>query len=124
MPWKTFKFIVSAVRCSWVEKNKDALVRYARALASAYRFMRDPASRDEVVRTVVDTTGSSEEIARQTLALYFDPNCGVVAKQGEIDVKGFAQVIQVMAEAGELAPPLPQADRFIDLQYLKAAGLQ
>jgi len=29
-----------------------------------------------------------------------------------------------MAEAGELAPPLPQADRFIDLQYLKAAGLQ
>lgn len=121
---KNFQFIVSAVRRSWGEKNKDALVRYVRALASAYRYMRDPANRDEVVRVVIDSTGSSEEIARQTLALYFDPDRGVVPKQGEIDVKGFAQVIQVMAEAGELAPPLPQAERFIDLQYLKAAGLQ
>jgi hypothetical protein len=30
----------------------------------------------------------------------------------------------VMAEAGELKPPIPPAGRFIDLQYLKAAGLQ
>ena len=121
---KNFQFIVSAVRRSWGEKNKDALIRYVRALASAYRYMREPANRDDVVRVVIDSTGSSEEIARQTLALYFDPDRGVVPKQGEIDVKGFAQVIQVMAEAGELTPPLPQAERFIDLQYLKAAGLQ
>ena len=45
-------------------------------------------------------------------------------KQGEIDVKGFAEVIRVMGEAGELKPPLPPVERFIDLQYLKAAGLQ
>ena len=73
---KNFQFIVSAVRRSWGEKNKDALVRYVRALASAYRYMRDPANRDEVVRVVIDSTGSSEEIARQTLALYFDPDRG------------------------------------------------
>jgi len=119
-----FQFVVSAVRRSWGEKNKDALVGYVRALASAYRFMRDPAHRDEVVRIVVDTTGSSEEIARQTLSLYFEPDRGVVPKQGEIDVKGFAEVIRVMGEAGELKPPLPPVERFIDLQYLKAAGLQ
>ncbi len=119
-----FQFIVSAVRRSWGEKNKDALVRYVRALASSYRFMRDPAVRDEVVRIILDTTGSSEEIARQTLSLYFEPERGVVPKQGEIDVKGFGEVIKVMAEAGELKPPLPPAERFIDLQYLKAAGLQ
>jgi len=119
-----FQFIVSAVRRSWGEKNKDALVRYVRALASSYRFMRDPAVRDEVVRIVIDTTGSSEEIARQILSLYFEPDRGVVPRQGEIDVKGFNEVIKVMAEAGELKPPLPTAERFIDLQYLKAAGLQ
>src|SRR5437870_4831843 len=119
-----FQFVVSAVRRSWGEKNKDALVGYVRALASAYRYMRDPAHRDEVVRIVVDTTGSSEEIARQTLSLYFEPDRGVVPKQGEIDVKGFAEVIRVMGEAGELKPPLPPVERFIDLQYLKAAGLQ
>jgi len=56
--------------------------------------------------------------------VYFDPDRGVVPKQGEIDVKGFAQVIELMAEAGELVPPLRDAERFIDLQLLKAAGLQ
>jgi ABC-type nitrate/sulfonate/bicarbonate transport system substrate-binding protein len=119
-----FQFIVSAVRRSWAEKNKDALVRYVRALADGYRFMRSPANRDEVVRIILDTTGTSEEIARQTLALYFEPDRGVVPKQGEIDMKGLAQVIQFMADAGELTPPLPAAARFVDLQYLRAAGLQ
>jgi ABC-type nitrate/sulfonate/bicarbonate transport system substrate-binding protein len=118
-----FQFIVSAARKSWAEKNKDAVVRYVRGLAAAFRFMRDPANRDEVVKMVVDTTGSSDAIARQTLSLYFDPERGVVPKQAEIDMKGFNQVLQVMAEAGELHPPLPSADRFVDLQYLRAAGL-
>ena len=119
-----FQFIVSAVRRSWGEKNKDALVRYVRALAAAYCFMRSPANRDEVVRIILDTTGSSEEIARETLALYFEPDRGVVPKQGEIDLKGLGQVIQFMADAGELKPPLPDPNRFVDLQYLRAAGLQ
>jgi ABC-type nitrate/sulfonate/bicarbonate transport system substrate-binding protein len=119
-----FLFTVSAVKKSWGEKNRDVLVRYVRGLASAFRFMRDPMNRDEVVRMAIDTTGSSEEIIRQTLALYFEPDRGVVPKQAELDVKGLGQVIQFMAEAGELKPPLPMPDRFVDLQYLKAAGLQ
>src|SRR5262249_25605881 len=109
---------------SWGEKNKDALVRYVRGLASSYRFMRDPNNRDEVVRMAVETTGSSESIVHQNLALYFDPDRGVVPKQGELDVKGLRQIIQFMAEAGDVRPPLPPPERFIDLQYLKAAGLQ
>jgi len=119
-----FLFTVSAIKKSWGEKNRDALVRYVRGLASAFRFMRDPMTREEVVRMAIDTTGSSEEIIRQTLALYFEPDRGVVPKQAELDVKGLGQVIQFMAEAGELKPPLPMPDRFVDLQYLKAAGLQ
>jgi hypothetical protein len=76
------------------------------------------------VRIILDTTGSSEEIARQTLQLYFEPERGVVPRQAEIDIKGFAQVIQTMGEAGELKAPLPAVERFVDLQYLRAAGMQ
>ena len=119
-----FQFIVSAVRRSWAEKNKDSLVRYARAMAASFQYMRDPVNRDEVVRIVTETTGSSEQIARQTLSLYFDPDRGVIPKRGEIDVKGFGEVIRIMGEVGELKPPLPAVERFIDLQYLKAAGIQ
>lgn len=119
-----FQFIVSAVRRSWGEKNKDTLVRYVRGLASAYRFARDPMNREEVVRVILDSTSSSEDIARQTLALYFEPDRGVFPKQAELDIKGLSQVIQFMADAGELRPPLPAAERFVDLQFLRAAGLQ
>ena len=119
-----FQFIVSAVRRTWAAKNKETLVRYARAMAASFQYMREPVNRDEVVRIVTDTTGSSEQIARQTLSLYFDPDRGVMPKRGEIDVKGFGEVIRVMGEVGELKPPLPPVERFIDLQYLKAAGIQ
>jgi ABC-type nitrate/sulfonate/bicarbonate transport system substrate-binding protein len=119
-----FQFTVSVVRRSWGEANKDVLVRYIRGLASAFRFMRDPDVREEAVKTIVETTGSSEEIARQTLALYFEPERGVVPKQGELDLKGLGQVIQFMSETGDLKPPLPSPERFVDLQYLHAAGIQ
>ena len=119
-----FQFIVGAVRRSWAHQNKDALVRYARALAASYRYMREAQNRDEVVRLIVETTGTSETIARETLRLYFEPDRGVFPKAGEIDVKGFSEVLRVMAEAGELKPPIPPVERFIDLQFLKAAGLQ
>jgi hypothetical protein len=34
------------------------------------------------------------------------------------------QVIAMMADAGLLKAPLPQPERFVDLQYLQAAGVQ
>jgi ABC-type nitrate/sulfonate/bicarbonate transport system substrate-binding protein len=119
-----FQFIVGAVRRSWGEANKDALVRYISGLAAAFRFMRDPANREDVVKMILDTTGSSDEVARQTLALYFEPDRGVFPKQGELDIKRLGQVIQFMGETGDLKPPLPSAERFVDLQYLRAAGIQ
>jgi len=76
------------------------------------------------MKIILDTTGSSEEIARQTLALYFEPERGVFPKQGELDLKGLGQVIQFMGETGDIKPPRPSAERFVDLQYLRAAGLQ
>ena len=119
-----FQFIVSAVKRAWAEANKDALVRYVRGLAAAFRFMRNPANREEVVKMIGETTGSSEDIARETVTLYFQPDRGVFPKQAEIDIKGLSQVIQFMAETGDLKAPLPSAKSFVDLQYLHAAGLE
>jgi len=77
-----FQFIVSAVRRSWGEANKAALVHYIRGLAAAFRFMRDPANREEVVKIILDTTGSSDEIARQNRAPAFEPDRGVFPQTG------------------------------------------
>jgi len=69
-------------------------------------------------------TGSTDQIARQTLALYFEPEIGVLPEHAEIDLAGLTQVIAFMTETGAIKPPLPQPERFVDLQYLRAAGVQ
>src|SRR5262245_54225925 len=115
---------VVAARRAWAQANKDAAVRFVRALGSAFRFIRDDANRDAVVKAMTALTGASDEIARATLALYFQPDKGVMPKQAEIDLKGLAQVIAFMGEGGVIKAPLPVPERFVDLQYLRAAGAQ
>ncbi len=121
---RAFLYTVTAARRSWAEAHKNALIRYVRGLAAAFKFIRDPAKRAAVVKTIVETTDASSAIAEQTLKLFFEPEKKVLPNQGEIDMKGLAQAIAFMAEAGALKPPLPPAERFIDLQYLHAAGIQ
>jgi ABC-type nitrate/sulfonate/bicarbonate transport system substrate-binding protein len=117
-------YTVTAVRRSWAEANKEAIVRYVRALSAAFAFIRDPANRGSVARTVMQSASASEAIAQRTLALFFEPERGVLPQRGEIDLKGLAQVIALMGEAGTIKPPLPPPDRFVDVQYLRAAGVQ
>jgi hypothetical protein len=77
-----------------------------------------------VVQTIAATTGFAEANARLTLALYFEPEQHVLPMRGEIGMKGMATAIEFLGEAGVLKPPLPPVERFVDLQYLRAAGLQ
>jgi len=119
-----YLYTVTAARRSWADANKDAIVRYVRALSSAFRFIRDPAKRDQLIRTIVDTTGFAEANAKLTLALYFEPDRRVLPKLGEINLSGMEQAIALMGEGGILKAPLPRAERFVDLQYLQAAGVQ
>jgi len=118
-----FQFQVIAARRAWAQANKGNLVRFLRALGQSFRFIREPANRGDVVKAMVELTGSSDDIARQTLALYFEPDKGVMPREAEIDLKGLAQVIAFMGEGGVIKPPLPAAERFVDLQYLQAAGV-
>ena len=120
----SFQFTVSAVRRKWAEQHKNEVVRYIRGLAAAYRFLRQPSNREEVIKVMVESTGSSREIASQILALYLDPDRGVFPQEAELDLKGLARVIEFMGEAGELKQPLPSAERFADLQFLRSAGIR
>src|SRR3954447_26589401 len=52
-----FLYTVTAARRSWAEQNKDTVVRFVRGLSNAFRYIRDPARRNDVVKTIVETTG-------------------------------------------------------------------
>ena len=120
----SFQFQVVAAGRAWAKANRDAIVRFVRALAAAFGFIHDPANREVVVKAIIELTGSSDAIARQTLALYFEPDRGVMPRRAEIDLKGLAQVIAFMGEGGTIKPPLPEPERFVDLEYLRLAGAQ
>jgi ABC-type nitrate/sulfonate/bicarbonate transport system substrate-binding protein len=117
-------FNIDMVRRAWGEAHKELLTRYVRAMAASFRFINDPANRDATVDIIVGLTGVSADVARDVLAPYLDPDKHVLPRQGEISLKGFAEVIALMAESGVIATPVPAAARFVDLQYLKAAGIQ
>jgi ABC-type nitrate/sulfonate/bicarbonate transport system substrate-binding protein len=119
------QFNVIAARRAWANEHKDLVTRLARAFGATFRFMRDPANRGQVAQMIVATTGASEDVARAILALYFEPDRGVLPKQAEIDMAGMAKVIELLAASGQISgSPPAAADRFVDLQYLRAAGLQ
>ena len=43
---------------------------------------------------------------------------------GPVDMAAFNRVIKLMSEVGAIPSPAPDAERFVDLQYAKAAGIQ
>ena len=119
-----FQFQLIAANRAWALANRETTVGFVRALASSFRFIREPANRAEVTKAIMQVTGSSEEIARQTLALYFEPERGVIPRAAEISLPGLSRVIAFMGEGGSIKPPLPSPERFVDLQYLRAAGVE
>jgi ABC-type nitrate/sulfonate/bicarbonate transport system substrate-binding protein len=117
-------FNVDMARRVWGQKNKDTLVRFVRGFAASYEFMNDPINRGEVTNIIIDALKVPEEIAGQLFAPYLEHDKNVLPKRGELNVKAFDRVLALMGDAGVIPTPFAGAERFIDLQYLKAAGIQ
>jgi ABC-type nitrate/sulfonate/bicarbonate transport system substrate-binding protein len=117
-------FNVDMTRRAWGEKNQEPLVRMVRGFAAAYEFMNDPKNRAEVTSLVKESLKVTDEIARQLFTPYTEPDKNVLPKRGELDLKAFDRVLKLMGEVGAIPTPVAPAERFIDLRYLKEAGIQ
>ena len=117
-------FNVDMTRRGWGEKNKEPLVRLVRGFAASYEYMNDPKNHGDVTNTVKESLKVSDEIAREIFAPYLEPDKNVLPKRGELTLSALNRVLALMGEAGVIPTPAPAADHFVDLQYLKAAGIQ
>ena len=95
-----YLYTVTAARRSWAEANKDAVVRYVRALRASFQFIREPQHRGAVAEIVAETTNVSKAVADKVLELYFEPERGILPREGEIDLSALAQVIAMMPRRG------------------------
>ncbi len=117
-------FNVDMARRAWGEKNQDTLVRLVRGFAASYQFMNDAKNHDEILNIVKESLKIPDESARQIFAPYAEPARNVLPRRGELDLQAFDRVLGLMGEAGVIPTPVATAARFVDLQYLKAAGIQ
>jgi ABC-type nitrate/sulfonate/bicarbonate transport system substrate-binding protein len=104
--------------------HKDTVVRYIRAVADAMRFINDRGNRDEVEKIAAELTREPQGVVKEMLAAYCDPGLRVLPRQGEVDMASFNRLLHVLQEAGVYDRPLPPAEKFVDLSYAKAAGIQ
>ena len=118
------QYTVYAALPSWARGYKDILIRFARAMSAAYKYVEDPAHKKDVISAGMTMTGASKDVAAKIYHMYFEQSSGVLPKHGEINMDGVKKVISLMGGAGALKKPLPSAGRFVDLRYLEAAGLQ
>jgi len=117
-------FNVDMARRGWGEKNKDVLVRMVRGFSAAYQFINDAKNHDEVRSLVKESLKIFDDTARQIFAPYTERDKNVLPRRGELDLAAFDRVLSLMGDAGVIPTPVAPASRFVDLQYLKAAGIQ
>jgi ABC-type nitrate/sulfonate/bicarbonate transport system substrate-binding protein len=118
-------FIAEVVNKTWAERNQATVVGFIRAQAAAMRFINDPANAEAVWPIVAEVTKGSEASARETLTrFYYNAKLPYLPRQAELDPEGFGRALELMAEYDQIPKPAPATNRFLDLRYAKAAGIQ
>lgn len=117
-------YVVDIVDRAWAEAHSDLVTGYVRATAAAFRFIHDPQNREAVIKAAMQQTGQGEERTRRMLDYIWDVRNNVLPRQGEIDMNGLAAMIDLLGENGIIERPLPAPERFVDLRYLRRAGVQ
>jgi ABC-type nitrate/sulfonate/bicarbonate transport system substrate-binding protein len=117
-------YVVEIVDRSWAAAHADVVTRYLRATAAATRFIHDPRNRDDVVKAAMELTREPESRAREMLSFIWDDKNHVLPRQGEIDTEALKAMIALHGRYGIWPEPLPAPERFVDLRYAKAAGIQ
>ena len=107
---------------AWAADHEKLLVQYLKAYLEATRWCFDSANRDACLSLLKQHMGLDDKHGPMTLARLLDPRHGLYPDVA-LNIPGVAAALELRAEMGRLAPPLPAVDRYIDLSYYgKAVG--
>jgi len=104
----------------WAAKHPDRLVRYIRAYGEATRWCFERPNR----RACLDILARYNEIdgtaAEHTLDALLHPKHGLYAN-GVLNMSGVTAALELRAELGYLAHPIPPVEKYVDLSYHRTA---
>ncbi len=104
----------------WAEQHPDRLVRYIRAYAEATQWCFERANR----RACLDMLARHNEIdgtaAEHTLDALLNPQHGLYANAA-LNTSGVKSALELRAELGYLAHPIPSVEKYVDLSYHRTA---
>ena len=111
---------IGAARRSWAKQNENLLVRYIRAYLRSIDWTLDPKNKAEAVQTLQSVLKNSPAQAEAAYQEAVDPKTGLIPK-GKIDREGIRVILQIREVMGEMKPPLPSPDKYLDEQYYQKA---
>ena len=104
----------------WAEQHPDRLIRYIRAYVEATEWCFDRRNRRPCLDIVARHNKIDGSAAEQTLDTLLDPEHGFYPKAA-INVSGVATALELRAELGYLACPVPAVEKYVDLSYYRKA---
>jgi ABC-type nitrate/sulfonate/bicarbonate transport system substrate-binding protein len=105
---------------AWARDHEEMLVQYLRAYLAATRWCFDPANRDACLRLLNQHMGLDDRRGAVALASILDPRHGLYP-DAALNTPGVAVALELRAEMGHLAMPLPAVEKYTDLSYYRKA---
>lgn len=119
--WDRYQAQTGFVMKDWANANSGTLIRYIQAYIEGLRWAVDGRNKDEAVKLLADGLHVSSAIAAQTYEIAADAEGGL-AKDAELDLGGFRNVLALRAELqGQWGGTPPPTDKYVNLHYYDRA---
>jgi NitT/TauT family transport system substrate-binding protein len=117
---KDFPFTVWATNTNWAAKNKDALLGYVKAYSRAVRWLYDANNKARAVDILVKFANQDRTDAGDTYD-YFVGKLHAFSTNGQISADSYKKMTDALVGLGDLALPVPSAEKFYDPTFVQAA---
>ena len=104
----------------WAERHPERLIKYIRAYAKATQWCIDPQNRQSCLDILARHNPIDGLTAEQTLDSLLDPQHGLYPKAA-LNMSGVLAALELRAEVGYLARPIPPVEKYVDLSYYQNA---
>jgi ABC-type nitrate/sulfonate/bicarbonate transport system substrate-binding protein len=106
-------------RRGWARENEATLVRYLRGYAAAVEWLLEPKNRVEAQSIFSKKLKLDEKDARSTYDTFV--RVGLVPG-GKLSMEGIKQVLELMAESGQLKSTPSGPEKYADPSYQQKAA--